>query len=230
MNLGGDTVSTAMTALFFYLSRYPQCYKVLQEEIHTTFTASHQIRGGKQLSSCRYLRACIDEALRMSPPISGTLWRERADADDKEPWVIDGHVIPTGTQVGVNTYAIHHDERYFPEPFTFRPERWLEGEAAGYNSAAVHGAFVPFSLGSRSCLGKSLAYLESSLMVAKTLWYFDFEKCPGRLGETGAGSLCAASGRRSADEFQLYDVLTSRHDGPYLVFKPRADHSKELEL
>jgi hypothetical protein len=55
MNLGGDTVSTAMTALFFYLSRYCQCYKILREEINTTFTASHRIRGGKQLSSCRYL-------------------------------------------------------------------------------------------------------------------------------------------------------------------------------
>jgi cytochrome P450 len=188
------------------------------------FRTSHEIRGGKQLSSCRYLRACINEALRMSPPITGTLWRELADEADDEPWVIDGHIIPPGTQVGVNTYAIHHDERYFPEPYVFRPERWLESstlsaEDGSQSSVHIHREFVPFSIGPRSCIGKAMAYLECSLVAAKTLWYFDFERCPGPLGEIGAGK---------AEEFQLYDVLTSRHDGPYLMFKPSKNLGEEL--
>ncbi|KAI1737805.1 hypothetical protein F4680DRAFT_427939 [Xylaria scruposa] len=67
-------------------------------------------QSGGEVSS-RYLRACIDESLRMSPPIPGTLWREQAaDDTDSRPLVINGHVIPKGTYVGVNTYAIHHNE------------------------------------------------------------------------------------------------------------------------
>ena len=47
----------------------------------------------------------------MSPPVPGTLWRQQASDDyGDKPIVIDGHVIPRGTYVGVNTYALHHNE------------------------------------------------------------------------------------------------------------------------
>ncbi|KAI1644157.1 cytochrome P450 [Daldinia loculata] len=72
----GDTTTTALSALFFYLSRYREVYKKLADEIRRSFSSSADIKSGPQLSSCRYLRACIDKALRMSPPITGTLWRE----------------------------------------------------------------------------------------------------------------------------------------------------------
>lgn len=105
--------------------------------------------------------------------MSGTPWRELAkDADDPregEPFIVDAHVIPPGTQVGVCTYALHHNEEYFPEPFVFRPERWLAEESGEGRLARMHSVFVPFSVGPRACAGKSMAYLEMSLVVAKTL-------------------------------------------------------------
>ncbi|KAH9885670.1 cytochrome P450 [Xylariomycetidae sp. FL2044] len=233
---GGDTVSSAMAALFFYLSRYPKCYDALSSEIRTKFAKGSEIQGGPQLASCRYLRACINEALRMSPPIGGTLWRELAHDQTKEPLVIDGHIIPPGTQVGVNTYSIHHNEAYFPDPFTFKPERWLsdsdsppaDGQDDDIATTAMYRAFVPFSVGGRSCVGKAMAYLETSLVMAKTLWYFDFEKAPGELGEVGGGHSSLSGGRGRVDEFQMYDVITSRHEGPYLKFTARSEYCHEL--
>lgn len=46
--------------------------------------------------------------------------------------IVDGHIIPRGTLVGVNPYAVMHNEEYYPEPFVFWPERWLdEGDRKG---------------------------------------------------------------------------------------------------
>ncbi|KAI0157192.1 cytochrome P450 [Hypoxylon sp. FL1284] len=229
MSAGGDTVSTAMAALFFYLSRNRTCYDALCQEIRTRFNSGSEIQRGPQLSGCSYLRACIDESLRMSPPIGGTLWRQLAAGEDDKPFVVDGIVIPKGTHVGVNIYSIHHNEEYFPEPFTFKPERWMADSESATDSSDDHGAslasnraFTPFTHGSRACPGKPMAYFEASLVVAKTLWYFDFEKSSGQLGDVGCG------GSSYGGEFQLQDMLTSRHDGPYLTFRPRGDFWKEL--
>ncbi|KAK7957356.1 cytochrome P450 [Apiospora aurea] len=118
---GADSVTTAMTAAFFYLSRNPACYQQLADEVRSTFASGHDIRSGPRLSGCRYLGACIDESLRMSPPCP----REPQMDADKAPLVIDGHYIPRRTLFGVNLYALGHNAAIFPEPFDFQPERWL---------------------------------------------------------------------------------------------------------
>lgn len=219
---------TALCATFFYLSRYPHCYKKLTDEIRSTFASGDDIKGGPALSGCRYLRACIDESLRMSPPVTGILYREPyPDAYRNEPFIVDGHVIPPGTQVGVSIYALHHNEDYFPSPFTYDPERWLEppenaDEATRATKKGMKEAFFPFSGGPRSCAGKPMAYLEASLVLAKTLWYLDFEQAPGKLGRIGGGVQGSRDGRDKVNEFQLEDAFSAIHDGPYLVFRRRA--------
>lgn len=164
--------------------------------------------------------------------VSGIPWRELAKgADDPrsgEPFIVDGHVIPPGTQVGVCTYALHHNEEYFPEPFVFRPERWLVEESGEAGLARMHSAFAPFSVGPRACAGKTMAYLEASLVVAKTLWFLDFEPAPGKSGELGAGAPGKAAGRERPEEFQLYDIFSATHDGPNLVFRHRGEFWKAL--
>ncbi|KAH8890388.1 cytochrome P450 [Thozetella sp. PMI_491] len=224
----GDTTSTAISALFFYLSRNPDVYQKLAEEIRITFSQSDEIRNGPKLASCRYLRACIDEALRMSPPVAGTLWREpHADEQAGQPFVVAGHVIPPGTQVGVSIYGIHHNEKYFDEPFVFRPQRWLDEDTETLRR--MHSAFCPFSIGARGCAGKSMAYLETSLIIATTLWYFDFQVAPGESGKAGAGVEGRMDGRGRPEEFQLWDSFGSEHIGPNLIFQPREEALKELK-
>ncbi|KAI0805618.1 benzoate 4-monooxygenase cytochrome P450 [Xylaria sp. FL0064] len=213
----GDTTSTALSALFYYLARNPECQRKLTLAIRSTFTTKTDIEG-PHLAGCQYLRACINESLRMSPPVPGTLWREQLPPDGDKPLVVDGHVIPPGTQVGVNIYALHHNPEYFPDPFTYNPDRWLApstkdkpsvGEGPQISDVIYHSAFIPFSLGARGCAGKALAFAEVSLAMARTLWYLDFES-PEKTSKDSTRA-----------EFRLLDVFTSSHDGPYLKFIPR---------
>ncbi|KAI0893412.1 cytochrome P450 [Annulohypoxylon nitens] len=222
---GAFSTSAAICALFFYLSRNPECYRKLAHELRSTFNSASEIRAGPQLSSCMYLRACIDEALRIAPPVPGTLWREASPELGNKPLVIDGHVVPPGTQIGVNTYTIHHNEEYFPDAYSFKPERWLASETPEAQRKLMNEAFCPFSVGDRGCAGKPMAYLEASLVLAKTLWYFDFKSAPGKLSHVGGGSSEMGAGRNRVDEYQLYNVIAGQHDGPYLVFTPRGDIS-----
>ncbi|KAI0859322.1 cytochrome P450 [Xylaria cubensis] len=224
---GGQTSSTTMSALCFYLSRYPECYEKLASEIRSTFSNGTDIRSGPKLAGCLYLRACIDETLRIAPPGTGTFWRELAHDDTKEngPLIIDGHIISPGTQVGVCTYVIHHNEDYFPDPFVFKPERWLERNPTSPQSQA----FAPFSLGPRSCAGKALGYMEISLAIAKIFWYFDFQRPPGKLGDIGCGTPGRKGNTGRIDEYQLYDIFSSEHHGPMLSFRTRGNFWMELE-
>lgn len=164
----------------------------------------------------------------MTPPIGGTLWREALDDKSQQPWVVDGHIVPPGTLVGVNTYSIHHNETYFPDSFTYNPDRWLTGDLSeiddydqfGYaNVPEMRQAFNPFSAGTRGCAGKSMAYLEAGLVMAKIMWHFDFKQTPGELGEIGCVYKDTVSDRKP--EFQTFDAFSVRHEGPYLNFTPR---------
>ena len=63
-----------------------------------------------------------------------------------------------------NIYAIHHDPAHFPEPNTFKPERFLED-----GRFQSHSHVMPFSMGKRSCLGESLARMELFLFLTAIL-------------------------------------------------------------
>jgi hypothetical protein len=161
--------------------------------------------------------------------VTGTLWRQQS-VDDKEPLYIDGHFIPRGTHVAVSIYAVHHNPDYFPDPYAYKPERWLD-EENGFTAEdrkTRNAAFAPFSLGYRGCAGKPMAYMEVNLVIAKTLFYFDFEKAPGAAGQVGEGTPGDENGRERPEEFQLIDSFTSTHNGPNLVFHPRGEYWKEI--
>lgn len=230
---GGSTTATTMSTAFFYLAYNFECYKKLALEIRSTFTSAADITSAR-LKKCKYLRAVIDECLRMSPATLTSLWREQDPKDEScEPFIVDGHVIPRGTQVGVSLYSLLHNKDYFPDPFKFEPERWIEPDDRDETGKAAYAArrkcFVPFIVGDRACAGKAMAYLETSLVLARTLWYFDFELAAGEAGELGGG-IAGMSGRRGApNEYQLDDLFVAGHDGPNLVFRPRGDFWKELD-
>lgn len=151
-------------------------YQAAVAEVRSRFATPEDVHFGPELNSCSYLRACLDESMRMSPPTGGALWREVTGGG----MTIDGYRIPAGCDVGTGIYAIHHNEAYFPDAFAFRPQRWVEAETDGAAAdsgttevSSARAAFVPFSVGPRSCIGKGLAVSELMLSLAVLLRSFD---------------------------------------------------------
>lgn len=216
---GTDTSSTAMAAVFFYLAHNPHAYARAMREVRDNFGTVEEIRMGAKLNSCTYLRACIDEAMRMSPSVGSTLYREVPLGGT----VVDGEFIPAGIDVGTSIYSIHHNPAYYPEPFLYSPERWLvsEGVSTGESVERAHSAFSPFSVGPRSCIGKGMALIELMLTMAMVCWHFDFKLAEG---DTSGGKEFGGEGfgRHRPNEFQLYDHVTAGKNGPMIHFRVRS--------
>lgn len=85
------------------------------------------------------------------------------------------------TSVGVHHLAISHSENNFHDARGFHPERWLSHETSSPASpfhSDLKGAFNPFSVGPRNCIGRNLAYHEMRLILAKILFNFDLALQP----------------------------------------------------
>ncbi|KAM5436669.1 hypothetical protein McanMca71_001786 [Microsporum canis] len=218
--LGLDTTVTAISSIFFYLARNPYAYEKLASEIRNTFSSAEEIRLGATLYKCKYLNACIDECLRITPPIGTSPWREVG----KGGISVDGNFVPEGTSVGTCIYSIHHNEKYFPRPHEFIPERWIANEQDSYKTAQVataRAAFNPFSTGPRGCIGRPLVNSNLLLTVAILIWRYDFRVPDGVLGKMGAGHPLGGNGRTNPMEFQVLDRIMSVIDGPMIQFRRR---------
>lgn len=219
---GSDTTSTAMAATLFYLVRSSRALAKATEEIRSKFTDVEEISHGPTLGSCTYLRACIDEAMRLSPSVGGALPREVLAGGI----TVDGQSMPAGTVIGTPHYAIHHNEAYFPSPFEYVPERWLVGAVNPLTGrttteddvALAQSAFCPFSVGPRGCIGKGLAYVEMTNTLARTMFLYDMRKAVGVV-DPGEGRPENEWGRQRVGEFQLIDTFTSAKSGPMIEFR-----------
>ena len=214
---GSDTTSSALTAALFYLVRHPAAYATLTAEIRGAFASARDVASGPALAGCRYLRAVIDEALRLNAPVSAELPRQVLPGGLR----VEGRApLPAGTTVGTALHALHHRADVFPEPFAFRPERWLAGAAPDVTAASVaraEAAFHPFSLGARRCPARGLAYVEMSVALAKLLLRADVRLSEG--DETGAGRAALGWGRREAGHYQEKEGFVMERDGPVVQFR-----------
>jgi cytochrome P450 len=216
---GTDTTANAISALWFYLTRNNRVYRKLAAEIRTTFQSVDDIHGGATLSSCYYLRACIDEALRMAPTgIVSEMSREVLPGGLD----IDGNVFPEGVKIGSSSWAVMYHEDYFGDPYIYRPERWIVDEATGITAdyvALARSAFNPFSVGPGNCVGQKLAMLELQVITARILYRMDVQCPPG--DNLGGGSRELGWGRRDRKQFQLEDAFVSLVNGPMVQFRKR---------
>ncbi|KAK4446904.1 cytochrome P450 4F3 omega-hydroxylase [Podospora aff. communis PSN243] len=171
---GSDTISTTISGCLYLLLKNPGALARLRKEIQGNFTAEEDITMAR-LASLPYIRAVIDEALRLYPPLSGDLRREVPP----EGAVVCGHFLPGGTIISVYALAANLLESNFAQPTRFTPERWLpevseEGKPTWASEDRLE-ACQPFSVGPRNCIGMSLAYAEAKLILARLLFRFDVE-------------------------------------------------------
>lgn len=215
---GSDTTSTILSGFWFYLTRHPRVYDKLVEEIRTTFKSADDIKMGPTLTSCKYLQACVDETLRISPAGLSELAREVLPGGLN----VAGHHLPEGIHVGVATWALMHHEECFGDPWVYRPERWIVDSVTGVTAedvARAQSCSHPFSIGQGSCIGRKLAMAELLITTAKTLHRMDVRLAPG--DTLGAGAPELGWGMRSKDHITLKDAYIAVRDGPVVQFRRR---------
>ncbi|KAH9471525.1 hypothetical protein Pst134EA_005420 [Puccinia striiformis f. sp. tritici] len=167
---GSDTTRTVLLAFFLYILKHPGCMEQLQAELMAAPDLSPPT-----LSRLPYLNACLQETMRLQPPSPANLQRMCPPGGA----VICGRHIPEGTKVRFSNYAIQRDERYFDDPDSFRPQRWLKNAEKEKMSEGEgperfnEKAFFSFLIGPGACVAKSLAWMEMRLVVATLLTSYD---------------------------------------------------------
>ncbi|CAN9137705.1 unnamed protein product [Alternaria alternata] len=170
MIAGTETTATLVSGLTYLLLRNPECMEKLNDEIRGAF-ASDADMTMEQLAALPYLASCLKEAFRLYPPVP--LGLPRLTPQDGSTVV--GQFIPPGVVLSIPQHAMYTHEKNFKRPFEFLPQRWLGDPEF---DADERQCLQPFSIGSRDCLGKNMAYHEMRLIIAKTLYNFDIELCP----------------------------------------------------
>lgn len=172
---GSETTATELCGLTNYLLRNPEIFKKLKDELRTACKTESDVNMDV-LSSLPYMNACIEEGLRIFPPVPIGLLR----TVPKGGSLIDGHAVPGGTSVCVSSWGAAHSKANFADPDTFIPERFLDTpDSKARFSNDIKKAAQPFSTGPRGCIGRNLTYVELRLILGALLWNFDLEFSDG---------------------------------------------------
>ncbi|KXH35671.1 hypothetical protein CSIM01_05065 [Colletotrichum simmondsii] len=166
---GSDTTSTALLTILWHLLAHKDAYDKVALEVRSTVTTRNELNYHK-IQHLPYLRAVIEEGLRIFPPNAGFIPRQVLQSDGA--FVLHGIPLPVGTEVGVANMAMHRNPKYFEQPNDFIPERWI---GDGQSAVKDKSAFSPFSKGPRACLGRTMAYMEMSIALAAMFLEMDME-------------------------------------------------------
>ncbi|KIW01726.1 uncharacterized protein PV09_06903 [Verruconis gallopava] len=168
MFAGSDTTGNTFLVGFFHLLRAKDRYAKLKEEVEAAWKAAGSSGPeARVFESLPYLNAVIKEALRLSVGVTTGLPRivPKGGAE------IAKISVPGGTIVSCGATFVHYNPEIFPEPFEFRPERWIK-------NPELEKWLVPFSRGPRMCLGMNLAWLELRLGFGHIIHKLDMELTP----------------------------------------------------
>lgn len=175
---GSDTTAISLAGVFYHLLKNPKAYERLNREIDNAIeTKLISEREGiitwSDAQKLPFLHACVQETFRLHPAISMALER----LVPPQGMTIAGQFVPGGTVVGCNPWVMHRRKEVFGDDVDmWRPERWLiDPTTAVVDEPRVkrmNTAMFQFGGGSRTCLGKHIAYLEMYKLIPSFLRKF----------------------------------------------------------
>lgn len=169
MFAGHDTTTSAITFAIYNIAQHPDIQQKLFDEQKSLM--------GEDLDTCpnyndlmemKYMEMVIKESLRFHPSVP-LIARETM-----EPIEIGGVQIPTGITLNISIYTLHRNPHIYPHAEKFIPERFTEEEAAKRGPYD----YVPFSAGSRNCLGQRFAMLEIKSVLSSIIRNFELRPTP----------------------------------------------------
>jgi len=156
---GHETITNSLSWLLIEVAKNNKIYPLLQKESELFF----ENRDFSLLNDSPWLSASIDESMRLWPPV--WVFMRQAETEDK----INNVVIPKGGNVVLAPFLTHRDPKLWQDPDKFMPERFID------NKKIHPGAYYPFGLGPRACIGMYFAGMEAKIILATLVRDYEWE-------------------------------------------------------
>ncbi|CAA0830375.1 Cytochrome P450 76C4 [Striga hermonthica] len=163
---GTETTGTTIEWGMAELLRHPSSMEKIQEENDRVVGRTRRVQED-DLVQMPYLQATVKEILRLHPSVQMLL-----PGNSMEDTELLGYFVPKDTQVLVNAWAIHRDPAVWPDPLSFKPERFLDSDV---DFRGQHFHLILFGSGRRSRIGLNLGHRMVGLTVASLLQVFDWK-------------------------------------------------------
>lgn len=151
---GHESTSVALTWAFYLLDRHRDVGRAVAAESDAVL--NHRPPSTADLAKLPLTSMVIDETLRLYPPAWSTTRTPRVDDE------LGGRRIPRGKYVIISPYVTHRHPAFWPEPDSFRPERFSNGLPTG----DARFSFLPFGGGPRRCMGSQFALMEAQIILS----------------------------------------------------------------
>ena len=172
---GHETSATGLCWIHWALSNHPAVRTRLDAEVAAL---NGRIPNAEDVHNLTYTQQVIEESLRLHSPIHAI---SRVAMEDN---TVGGFFIPKGQTVVISMYAIHRQERLYPDPERFDPDRFTPAAVAERHRFA----YLPFAAGHRNCIGAAQAMIELKLIVARIAQRYVLTLDPTQKVETSPGT------------------------------------------
>ncbi|CAH8350384.1 unnamed protein product [Eruca vesicaria subsp. sativa] len=164
---GADSTSITLTWAVSLLLNNPAALKAAQEEIDNIVGKERWVEES-DIPNLKYLQAIVKETHRLYPPAPLTGIREAS-----KDCLLGGYRVEKGSRLLVNIWKLHRDPKIWPDPKTFKPERFMEEKSRCGKSDSE---YIPFSSGRRSCPGMNLGLRVVHFVLARLIQGFELHK------------------------------------------------------
>ena len=157
---GITTTSSFIEWYLLYMIAYPDIQQKVHDELENVI-GNDRYPTLKDRESLPYLQATILECLRLSSTVPLVIPHETI-----KNVKLNDYTIPSKTMIWINMWSVHHDEKLWPDPFTFRPERHLNSDGTVKSTSPN---LMPFSCGARVCVGETFAKSNMYIILSHLL-------------------------------------------------------------
>jgi len=164
---GHETTASVLNWTWYLLAQHADIEKKVLAESQKSMPLSSEPNMG-DVAQLQYTQQTLEESMRLYPPV-WVLTRQAIEDDH-----FNGVDIPAGTDILIPPYLMHRNAAFWPDPEVFEPERF-----SAENKVNQHiGAYLPFAIGPRRCIGDSMAIQEMAVHISRIIQKIHFELVP----------------------------------------------------
>jgi cytochrome P450 len=162
---GQETASSSLTSTLYLLAKNAEYQERMRNEAKEILHDRDPEYA--DMAKCPLINAVAKESLRIYPPLIGF------SRMSKEDCVVNGYHVPKGTMFSLLSLAAHKSPEFFEDPEAFKPERWISSYE---NENKINKAWLPFGVGSRTCIGNHFTMLQMKCALAMLIREFKFNE------------------------------------------------------